>query len=59
MTLSKAADVYGAALSIIRQVVFEAKPATKYNMREERFKIQRPPWFDFDTSAFSEQLRSM
>ena len=45
MTLSKAVDAYGAALSIIRQVVFEAKPDTKYNVREARFKIQRPPWF--------------
>ena len=58
MTLSKAADAYGAALSIIRQVVFEAKPDTEYNLREARFKIRRPPWFDFDTSAFSEKLRS-
>ena len=57
MTLSKAVDAYGAALSIIRQVVFEAKPDTKYNVREARFKIQRPPWFDFDTSAFSATLR--
>ena len=52
MTLSKAVDAYGAALSIIRQVVFEAKPDTRYDVREARFKIQRPPWFDFDTSAF-------
>ena len=59
VTLSKAADTYGAALSIIRQVVFEAKPNTKYNIREARLKIKRPPWFDFDTSAFSKKLRSM
>jgi len=59
ITLSKAAAIYGAALSIIRQVVFEAKPSTEYNEREARFKIQRPPWFDFDTSAFSKKLRSM
>ena len=58
MTLSKAVDAYGAALSIIRQVVFEAKPDTKYNVREARFKIRRPPWFDFGTSAFSKKLRS-
>ena len=59
MTLSEATDAYGAVLSIIRQVVFEASPDTKNNMREARFKIQRPPWFDFDTSAFREKLRSM
>ena len=58
MTLSKAADAYGAALAMIRQIVFEAKPGTEYNVREARFKIRRPPWFDFDTSAFSKKLRS-
>lgn len=58
MTLPKAIDAYGAALSIIRQVLFEAKPDTEYNAREARFKIQRPPWFDFDTSEFSRKLRS-
>lgn len=58
MTLPKAADAYGAALSIIRQVVFEAKPDNSYNLREARFKIQRPPWLEFDTNAFSESLRS-
>ena len=57
MTLSKAANAYGAALSIIQQVVFEAKPDGKYNIREARFKIQRPPWFNFDTLAFSKRLR--
>ena len=59
MTLSKAVDAYGAALSIIRQVVFEAKPDTRYDVREARLKIQRPPWFDFDTSAFRGELHSM
>ena len=59
MTLSKAADAYSAALSIIRQVVFEAKPETKYNLRKARFQMQLPPWFDVNTSAFSEKLRSI
>lgn len=58
MTLSKAADAYNAALLIIRQVIFKAKPDTKYYTREMRLKIQRPPWFNFDTNAFSEKLRS-
>ena len=58
ITLSKATGAYGAALSIIRQVVFEAKPETEYNGREARIKIKRPPWFDFDTRAFSKKLRS-
>ena len=58
ITLSEAVGTYNAALSIIRQVLFEAKPNTKYNMREARFKIKRPPWFDFDISAFREELSS-
>lgn len=58
MMLSKAIDAYDAALLIIRQVAFEAKLGTKDNMRETRFKIQRPPWFNFDISAFREKLRS-
>ena len=57
MTLSKAVDAYLAALSIIKQVVFEAKPETDYNIREARFKLQRPPWFNFDTREFSKSLR--
>lgn len=57
ITLIKAVDAYGAALSIIRQVVYEAKPDTKYDMREARFKIRRPPWFDFNTTAFSRKLQ--
>ena len=58
ITLSEAVGTYNAALSIIRQVLFEAKPNTEYNMREARFKIKRPPWFDFDISAFREELSS-
>lgn len=59
MTLPRAFAAYEAALSIAKAVLFEAKPETKYNVREARFKIQRPPWFDFDTKAFSEQLRPL
>ena len=58
MMLSEAANAYGAALSVIRQIVFEAKPNSAYNVREGRIKIQLPPLFDFDISAFSEKLRS-
>lgn len=58
MTLSAATKAYGAALSIVEQVVFDAKPEKKIDVRRARFKIKRPPWFDFDTEAFSEGLRS-
>ena len=55
--LSEAANAYGAALSVISKIVFEAKPNSEFNVREGRIKIQRPPWFDFDTDKFSKQLR--
>ncbi len=58
VTLSAAKAAYEAALPIIRDLLFEAKPDTEYNVREARFKIQRPPWFDFDTEGFSAQVRS-
>ncbi len=55
--LSSAIDAYLAALLIIKQILFEAKPDIDYDVREARIKIRRPPWFDFDTKAFSEKLR--
>ena len=58
VALSQAVDAYNASLSITRQVVFEATPDTEYNVREGRILIKRPPWFNFDTRAFSEELRS-
>ena len=57
LSLSEAVDAYVAALSIIRDVLFEAKPDTKFNFREGRLKLQRPPWFEFDTEEFSNELR--
>ena len=57
ITLAEAADAYSAALSVIQQITFEVKPDTEYNIREARFKLQRPPWFDFDTRRFSQTLR--
>ena len=58
MTVSDASTTYAAALSIIKQVVFEARPDTQYNLREARFKLKRPPWFNFDSDEFSAGLRS-
>ena len=56
ISLSKAGDAYAAALAIIKQVVFDAKPDVELNIREARILLQRPPWFDFDTNGFSKQL---
>ena len=57
VSLSNAVDAYIAALKIVKQVLFEAKPELEIDAREARFKIQQPPWFDFDTQAFIEKLR--
>ena len=57
MSLSKASKGYAAALGIIQQAAFDAKPDTRLNYREARLLLQRPPWFDFDTQGFSAKLR--
>ena len=43
ITVSDASVAYAAALSIVKQVVFEARPDTQYNLREARFKLKKPP----------------
>ena len=57
ITLTTTFEAYSAALSIIRQVTFEAKPDLKVNYREARFKLKLPPWFNFDTREFRQELR--
>lgn len=59
MTLTCALAAYNATLTITKAVLFKANPKKQYNVREARFKIQRPPWFDFDINAFREQLQSI
>lgn len=56
--LSTASNAYGAALSTIEQVVFDAKPDQRFDATRAWLKIKRPPWFDFGTEAFSEGVRS-
>ncbi|MBY3297648.1 hypothetical protein HFO10_17135 [Rhizobium laguerreae] len=41
--LSDALAAYRAALAISRDLLFAAKPDSKYNVRQARFKIQQPP----------------
>lgn len=57
ITLAQAISAYQASLPILRNIMFAAKPDSKYNVREARFKIQKPPWFNFDTDAFSAELK--
>lgn len=57
-SLREAVAAYHAALLIVRELLFAATPSTKYNIRNARFKIQRPPWFNFDTEGFCAELKS-
>ena len=57
ITLTTAFKAYDAALLIIRQITFEAKPDSKYNIREGRVKLKKPPWFNFDIQKFRQELR--
>jgi hypothetical protein len=57
MLVPAAVAAYTAAVPLIRDLFFEAKPESKYNVREARFQMQRPPWFDFDADAFTKELR--
>lgn len=56
--LASALAAYKAALAISRVLLFAAKPDSKYNVRQARFKIQQPPWFEFDVEGFREELKS-
>ena len=57
--LPESANACTAALSIIRHVVFEANPDSRFDLRETRFKLLRLPRFDFDTTSFTKSLRSI
>ena len=57
MTLPRAIDGYEAALAIIKQAVFEAKPDTEFGFRDARIEVKRHPMFDFDIEEFRKQLR--
>lgn len=58
LDLESAIDAYQAGLRICRQLLFEATPDVRYNVRNARFKIRTPPWFSFDTKAFAKSLRA-
>lgn len=57
--LRDALVAYEAALELVKQIVYEARPELKYNLRQARFQIQTPPWFDFDTTAFKKKLKQV
>ena len=58
LSLSEALAAYDAALEIIAMVVYEARPARQMNVRNARFLIKQPPFFEFDTDTFIEQLKA-
>lgn len=58
VTLETAVATYFAGLELIRELLLEATPDTKYNGRELRIQLRRPPWFEFDADGFITAMRS-
>lgn len=54
--LEIAAAAYQAGLAIIQILAYDSRPEAKYNVREARFQIQTPPWFNFDGQEFRNSL---
>lgn len=51
-------DAYDVALAIIARVVEACTPKSEINVREARFQIKTPPWFEFDQAEFLDQLNA-
>ena len=49
---------YESGLRISQQLLFEATPTSRYNVRNLRVKLRTPPWFAFDTETFIKNLRA-
>lgn len=56
--LAEAVGAYRAAVATVRDLAFEARPESEYNVRQARFLVKSPaPWFEFDTDLFLRELR--
>lgn len=58
VTLETAAATYFTGLELVQGLLLEATPDTKYNVRELRMQLKRPPWFGFDVDGFIATMRS-
>lgn len=54
-----AIGAYNSALHLVRNLAYHARPTGEYNVREARFKIKLPPWFDFDIDSFKLDLKAI
>lgn len=52
-------EAYNSALHLVRDLAYHARPTGQYNVREARFKIALPPWFDFDIDSFKYNLKEI
>lgn len=59
INLADAIETYHAGIEIVCDLLAQATPKGKFNAREARFQIKRPPWFEFDGDAFLEELRAI
>jgi hypothetical protein len=58
VALETAVGTYFAGLELIRDLLLESTPDGKYDVRELRMKMRRPPWFGFDVDGFIAAMRS-
>ncbi len=57
-SLTDGLEAYFAAMEIMEPLAYAMREKKKYNVREARFLLKRPPWFEFDTEAFSAILQT-
>lgn len=57
MELKDVIEAYDAGLAVISQTVEACTPDHKFNIRQARFQIKKPPWFEFDRDEFLSSLK--
>ena len=57
INLADAIETYHAGIEIVCNLVSQATPKGKFNIKEARFQIKTPPWYDFDGDAFLKKLK--
>lgn len=57
VALETAVGTYFAGLELIRDLLLQSTPDSKYDVRELRIKMRRPPWFGFDVDGFIAAMR--
>lgn len=56
-TIEEGLKAYRSSLEIIEKLAFAIQTKGKYNVREARFLLKKPPWFTYDTRSFLKALK--